>query len=375
MCSIFFLLGCLNTKEGFETHTQTIMLTFAKSVFAYWISDKLIITFKDQLRDKGLFGRDLNKSGIQKYKKPVPEALGIVISIIFLVITIQQQVTLGFTKDKLIEYNASILAICMVVLLGFVDDVIDLKWRHKVIVPTVASFPLLVAYNGLTSVVVPKMLRPILGNFINLGPLYYLYMGNIAIFCTNAINIHAGINGIEVGQSFIIGLFIMIHNIIEIFKSVDSTSDVTHQHMFSLTIIIPFLLCTLALLKSNKFPSKVFVGDTFCYCAGMTFAVVGILGHFSKTLMLFFIPQLINFFLSVPQLLGIIHCPRHRLPKFNQETYRLECVPNHFTLINAWLRVFGPTNEKELCNALVVFQIITCALGLFVRYYIGDFFF
>ena len=50
---------------------QTIMLTFAKSVFAYWISDKLIVVFKDQLRDKGLFGRDLNKSGIQKYKKPV----------------------------------------------------------------------------------------------------------------------------------------------------------------------------------------------------------------------------------------------------------------------------------------------------------------
>jgi UDP-N-acetylglucosamine--dolichyl-phosphate N-acetylglucosaminephosphotransferase len=228
MGSIMFLLGYMNVNEGFETHTQTIMLTFAKSVFAYWISDKLIITFKDQLCAKGLFGRDLNKSGIQKYKKPVPEALGIVISIVFLIITIQQQVTLGFTKDKLIEYNASILAICMVVLLGFVDDVIDLKWRHKVIVPTVASFPLLVAYNGLTSVVVPKMLRPILGNFINLGPLYYLYMGNIAIFCTNAINIHAGINGIEVGQSFIIGLFIMIHNIIEIFKSDNSNSDVTH---------------------------------------------------------------------------------------------------------------------------------------------------
>jgi UDP-N-acetylglucosamine--dolichyl-phosphate N-acetylglucosaminephosphotransferase len=38
----------------------------------------------------------------------------------------------------------------MVVLLGFVDDVVDLKWRHKLIVPTVASLPLLVAYNGLT---------------------------------------------------------------------------------------------------------------------------------------------------------------------------------------------------------------------------------
>ena len=63
----------------------------------------------------------------------------------------------------MIEYNAGLLATCMAVLLGFVDDVIDLKWRHKLIVPTIASFPLLVAYNGVTSVVVPKLLRPILG--------------------------------------------------------------------------------------------------------------------------------------------------------------------------------------------------------------------
>jgi len=129
----------------------------------------------------------------------VPEALGIVVSVVFLLVTIQQQVTLEFTQERLIEYNAGLLAICMVVLLGFVDDVIDLKWRHKLIVPTAASLPLLVAYKGLTSVVVPIMFRPILGGLFNLGILYYIYMGNIAIFCTNAINIYAGINGIEVG--------------------------------------------------------------------------------------------------------------------------------------------------------------------------------
>ena len=66
--------------------------------------------------------------------------------------------------------------------------------------------------------------------------------------------------------------------------------------MYSLTIMIPFLFCSLALLKHNRFPSKVFVGDTFCYCAGMTFAVVGILGHFSKTMMLFFMLYLITLY-------------------------------------------------------------------------------
>lgn len=189
------------------------------------------------------------------------------------------------------------LAICLGILLGFIDDVIDLRWRHKVIFSTVASFPLLVAYNGLTSVVVPKILRGIIGGTLNIGPLYYVYMGSLAIFCTNSINIHAGINGIEVGQSFIIGCFIVIHNIIEL--KLDISDEIYWNHMFSLTIMMPFLLTTLALLKHNAYPSKVFVGDTFCYFAGMTFAVVGILGHFSKTLLLLFIPQLINFVLSL----------------------------------------------------------------------------
>jgi UDP-N-acetylglucosamine--dolichyl-phosphate N-acetylglucosaminephosphotransferase len=70
----------------------------------------------------------------------------------------------------------------------------------------------------------------------------------------------------------------------------DVSKEIVEHHIFSLTLMIPFLFITLALLKSNKFPSKVFVGDTFCYFAGMTFAVVGILGHFSKTMLLFFMP-------------------------------------------------------------------------------------
>jgi len=65
-----------------------------------------------------------------------------------------------------------------------------------------------------------------------------------------------------------------------------------------------------------RYPARVFVGDTFCYFAGMSFAVVAILGHFSKTMLLFFIPQVFNFVFSVPQLFRLVPCPRHRLPKY-----------------------------------------------------------
>ncbi|PWA02389.1 hypothetical protein BB558_001461 [Smittium angustum] len=86
--------------------------------------------------------------------------------------------------------------------------------------------------------------------------------------------------------------------------------------------MIPFLAVSVALFGWNRYPAKVFIGDTYCYFAGMTFAVSGILGHFSKTLLLFFMPQIINFVYSVPQLFRLVPCPRHRMPRFTMISYK-----------------------------------------------------
>ena len=214
-------------------------------------------------------------------------------------------------KDKLVEYNAALLAICLMILLGFVDDVIELRWRDKVIVTLLGSYPLLVAYKGLTQVVVPKLLHGVIGSsIVDLNYLYYAWMCIFAIWCPNSINIYAGINGLEVGQSIVIGSFILVHNIIvsvsllshslEQEMKLHISEEIFRNHLFSMTLMIPFLTTSLALLKHNSYPSRVFVGDTYCYFAGMTFAVVGVLGHQSKTILLLFIPQLFNFALSIP---------------------------------------------------------------------------
>ncbi|CAN0501511.1 unnamed protein product [Scytosiphon promiscuus] len=36
-----------------------------------------------------------------------------------------------------------------------------------------------------------------------------VYMGMLAVFCTNAVNIYAGINGLEAGQSFVMACAIL----------------------------------------------------------------------------------------------------------------------------------------------------------------------
>ncbi|XP_060228400.1 UDP-N-acetylglucosamine--dolichyl-phosphate N-acetylglucosaminephosphotransferase isoform X2 [Meriones unguiculatus] len=291
------------------------------------------------------------------------------------------------------------------IFLGFADDVLNLRWRHKLLLPTAASLPLLMVYFtnfGNTTIVVPKPFRWILGLHLDLGILYYVYMGLLAVFCTNAINILAGINGLEAGQSLVISASIIVFNLVEL------EGDYRDDHVFSLYFMIPFFFTTLGLLYHNWYPSQVFVGDTFCYFAGMTFAVVGILGHFSKTMLLFFMPQVFNFLYSLPQLFHIIPCPRHRIPRLNTKTGKLEMSYskfktkslsflgtfilkiaeslrlvtvhrgesedgaftecNNMTLINLLLKVFGPTHERNLTLLLLLLQILSSAATFSIRY-------
>jgi hypothetical protein len=79
-----------------------------------------------------------------------------------------------------VDYNAALATVCFMLFLGFADDVLDIPWRVKLILPCVASLPLLIAYSGGTGVVVPRLLRgdgPLLGDlglpaYLELGVLY-----------------------------------------------------------------------------------------------------------------------------------------------------------------------------------------------------------
>lgn len=281
-----------------------------------------------------------------------------------------------FSEDpsKLLEYSSGLLAVCCMTFLGFVDDVVDLRWRYKMILPVAAALPLVVMYAGPTAILVPPFLHTWVGTngLLDLGiHMYRGYMVLLTCFCTNSINIYAGINGIETGQSLVMCAAVIIHNLLELFGYGDilATPDLLLQshHFFSLLFSLPFFACSLALFCYNWFPSAVFVGDAYTCFSGVYFAVVGILGHFSKTLLFFFIPQILNFWLSIPQLLGIIPCPRHRLPVYDTNTGLLRHSPN-LTLINLTLYVFGPMRENHLCIALLAFQALCCALGLVLRY-------
>lgn len=75
---------------------------------------------------------------------------------------------------QFVQLIGALLAICCMIFLGFADDVLNLRWRHKLLLPTMASLPLLMVYFtnfGNTVIVVPKPFRALLGLHMDMGEL------------------------------------------------------------------------------------------------------------------------------------------------------------------------------------------------------------
>lgn len=257
----------------------------------------------------------------------------------------------------------------------------------------------------------------------------------LSTFCTNSINILAGINGSEVSQALIIATSVIINDLLYLPWPVDFriplhllgnqteikelrvggvwSAGMSHgsrllveRHLFSLYFMLPLVSVCLGFLYHNRYPATAFPGDTLCYVTGMAFAVVGIQAHFSKTLLLFFLPQIFNFVLSCPQLFGLVPCPRHRVPRFDSNTgllnpstvqfmhppsqltsrvlrimstfglTRLTTHPRtgqileatNLTILNWFLVHLGTMSEKKLVRVLMGTQVAGSLLAFVIRY-------
>lgn len=360
-----------------------LVISLVLSVIAYFVAYMSIKYSKDAFAQQGLNGIDLLKRDLwpKEVMPPiVPETQGLPCAAVYLLVLVifipfryfgssmyglpkllvgHAHSAPGLHQD-LASFLSALLSIYSGTLLGFVDDVLDIRWRYKLPIPLLSSIPMLVVYmagGGSTSIIVPAwppVFRTVLGqNPLELGTGYYAYMMLLATFCTNCINILAGINGVEVGQALVIACSICINDLLylnlpavirtavmnktylpqhdSLLLGYHGSKDLVVRHLFSLHMLLPFIGTSLALFMWNRYPARVFVGDTYCYFAGMVLVSCGVLGHYSKTLLLFFLPQIFNFLLSCLQLFGVVPCPRHRVPFVDPDTRMLfpSCVRLH----------------------------------------------
>lgn len=344
---------------------------------------------------------------------------------------------------QLTLYLSALLSLMTATLLGFLDDIFDIRWRHKLPIPLISSIPLLLVYyaeSGLTTVVMPRPVRAYVGHTVDLGWMYYAYMALLSTFATNSINILAGVNGLEVGQALVIALSVMVNDLlyIPVWPRVAvgdwvlleggailrrGSQELVQRHLLSLYFMGPLIGVCAGFIFHNwyapsfhtsdplltlfyRYPARAFPGDTLCYFTGMALAVVAIQAHYSKTLLLFFIPQIFNFLISCPQLFGFVPCPRHRVPTYDEKTDKLSpsVVPfpvtpplrtramlrllaalgltrltvdpstgtitsaTNLTLPTLVLVHLGPMREPTLTKCIMALQVAGSVVALTVRY-------
>jgi UDP-N-acetylglucosamine--dolichyl-phosphate N-acetylglucosaminephosphotransferase len=163
---------------------------------------------------------------------------------------------------------------------GEKDTRIGLRQKDKLFLSIIGVIPLMVVNAGTSIINIPFF------GEINFGLLYPLIIiPLIIIFCSNASNMLAGMNGIEAGMGAVLlcttGIYSLLYGNVE-----------------GAIIALVMTGALIGFLYHNKYPAKYLPGDSLTYLIGSSFAASIILGNIEKFAVIAYIPWFIEFFLK-----------------------------------------------------------------------------
>ncbi|MFA4960765.1 MAG: glycosyl transferase family 4 [Candidatus Pacearchaeota archaeon] len=314
------------------------------SIFVSFILAILILPrWIKKCRNIDLTWEDMNKYG---HPKNVASSGGIVVIMAFVLgvlfyIALKTFIFSG--TNNALEIFSLLGVILILGIVGLTDDLLGwhnhgLPIKVRVVLAFMASIPLVVINAGNH-----VMSLPILG-YVDFGLIYPIFLIPLGIAgATTTYNFLAGFNGLEAGQGILILSFL---------------SFVAYYVGSPWLSIVG--LCMVGALISfyifNKFPAKVFPGDTMTYSIGALISGMAILGNFEKIAVVIFIPYIIEVFLKargglkkhsfgIPDKNGNLKMPYNKI-------YGLE----HLAIFI--LNKFGKATEKKVTYIIFAFQII-----------------
>jgi len=257
-----------------------LSLIFVFFLMPYWIK---------RAKKVSLVGKDMNKVD----KREVAELGGIIVLFAFILGTLfyiavdiffieHTDITSLLSRDLTIM--AALATILLVGIIGIVDDIlgwkIGLRQMQKPFIVLFAALPMVVVNAGVSTFALP-----LIGE-INIGFLFPLLIIPIAISAAaNGFNMLAGYNGLEAGMGIII---------LSILSFLAWQNNSPHIAVMALCVVFALL----AFYYFNKYPAKVFPGNTLTYSVGAMIAVVAITANLERAALFLFIPYFIELVLK-----------------------------------------------------------------------------
>jgi len=322
-----------------EAETALILL---ESFFISLLACLLILpAYIRKAKQVGITGKDIHKQG----SPAIAESGGVILVLAYL---LGLFFFIPFNDEFLnLEVIGTAATVLLTAFIGFVDDIFELRWRIKVLTPLLGGVPLAVMRLGRTAITTPFGVL----DFAALGllglVLFYAIILPFAVTASaNAINMFAGLNGLEAGSSLIMALALLLLT----FRL---------DKPIGYIILTPFIGALLAFLYFNRYPSRVFPGDVGTFGMGAVLACVAILADLERAAVIMFIPYFVNatlFFIG-----KLKRVPPPREAQMNADGTLP--APSIWSLRSIILRI-RPMKEKALVITLLLIVALFAVVGM-----------
>jgi len=289
----------------------------------------------------GITGQDIHKPG----SPAIAESGGVILILAYLVGLF---FFIPFNDEVLnLEVIGTAAAVLLTSFIGFVDDIFETRWRIKVLTPLLGGVPLAVMRLGRTTIMTPFGVLDFAAlGLIGLIMFYAIIIPFAVTASANAINMFAGLNGLEAGSSLIMALALL-------FLAFRSDKPI------GFIILTPFIGALLAFLYFNRYPSRVFPGDVGTFGMGAILACVAILADLERAAVIMFIPYFANAALFFVGKLKRVPPPREA--QMNPDGTLP--APSIWSLRNIILRIH-PMKEKALVATLLMIVTLFAVVGM-----------
>jgi UDP-N-acetylglucosamine--dolichyl-phosphate N-acetylglucosaminephosphotransferase len=293
------------------------------------------------MRARGITGKDVHKLA----KNEVPEMCGLAIIIGLVVGVLACVIVFPAAIRALTAFLGTVLIAGAI---GVVDDIHPLGARSKPVLTALASIPIIAlrAY-------VPFPEIPFVG-VVRLTIVYPLLIPIAIAVTSNSINMMDVMNGAMPGTVAIIaitaaGILFFLGNV----------------QIGSLAAIL--FAAMLAFYYFNRFPSKVFGGDTGSLSVGAAVGALAILGRLEAVLLVALIPHIMNAFYGLASVRGlrerreILQRPTKLLDNGLLEASTEKGAPVTLTRL---ILASGPLGERQIVRSMMILTAISSILAV-----------
>jgi len=246
----------------------TVIVAFVTSFFiVYVITPKTIKLFVE---------RSITSPDVHKPGSPQVPCLGGLLLLAGLMV--------GFMAGSLV-YNIDkyfiamfMLTILLLGVIGLIDHLIGLSHKARVLLCLLAGFPLALTYTGDTAFHTP------IGE-VELGLLFYIAIPLVITASSNLTNMLAGYNGLEAGFGALISGTLLL-------------SSLMLRQPETAIMMAAMLGVTLAFLRYNWYPARIFLSDVGTLSLGAVIAVAAIVARIKLPFLICMIPYAVDFFMK-----------------------------------------------------------------------------